>query len=77
MGLFGFGEVETWKMRLGTGGTRAGSFVLSSCWLFFFFFFAFLFQWCSEEERFTEGGGRKNGKWGMRRQRALKKDGEI
>lgn len=44
---------------------------------FSFFFFAFLFQWCSEEERFTEGGGRKNGKWGMRRQRALKKDGEI
>lgn len=41
MGLFGFGEVETWKMRLGTGGTRAGSFVLSSCWLFFFFFFCF------------------------------------
>jgi len=41
MGLFGFGEVETWKMRLGSGGTRAGSFVLSSCWLFFFFFLLF------------------------------------
>lgn len=77
MGLFCFGEVETWKMRLGTGGTRAGSFVLSSCWLLFCFVFAFLFWWCCEEERFTEGDGRKNGKWGTRRQGALKKDGEV